>query len=89
MQKCAHCLVSGKVQGVWYRGSTQTEARRLGLAGWVKNLPDGRVELLAVGDEARVQALLDWLPVGPPASRVTNVEVDWREYEPHDDFVIT
>lgn len=89
MQKCVHCLVSGKVQGVWYRGSTQTEARRLGLVGWVKNLPDGRVELLAVGDETRLLALLDWLPVGPPAARVGDVKVTWRAPEQHDDFLVT
>ncbi|HEY1992419.1 MAG TPA: acylphosphatase [Gammaproteobacteria bacterium] len=69
------CFVSGKVQGVFYRASTAERARALGLTGHAKNLPDGRVEVLACGDEAKVQALIDWLWQGPPAAKVQGVEV--------------
>ena len=69
------CLVSGKVQGVFYRASTAQQARRLGLTGYAKNLPDGRVEVLACGEAAEVQELIDWLWKGPSAARVQGVEV--------------
>jgi acylphosphatase len=61
---------------VSYRASTADEARRLGLGGWVKNLPDGRVELEAEGPREAVEALLAWCQQGPPAARVTGVAVD-------------
>ena len=69
------CWVSGRVQGVHYRASTRREAMRLGVHGYARNLPDGRVEVLIVGEAAVTQALLDWLWVGPPTSAVTQVEV--------------
>lgn len=69
------CLVSGRVQGVFYRASTAEQARELGVRGWAKNLADGRVEVVAAGDEADVAALAAWLWDGPPASRVDAVEV--------------
>jgi acylphosphatase len=68
--------VRGRVQGVAYRVSTRVEASRLGLAGWVRNLPDGSVELEAQGDAAAVAALLAWCEQGPPSARVTGVDVD-------------
>jgi acylphosphatase len=79
MASSVHCLVSGKVQGVWYRASTETEARRLGVSGWVRNLQDGRVEVFAVGESDLLQQLVDWLRRGPPAARVDDVVVDWGE----------
>lgn len=69
------CLVSGRVQGVFFRASTQQKAKELGVTGHARNLPDGRVEVLAVGDGTAVQALTDWLRVGPPAARVDGVEI--------------
>lgn len=63
-------LVEGRVQGVFFRASTQAEAVRLGLLGWVRNLPDGRVEVLASGTAAAQQALATWLAVGPPLAKV-------------------
>lgn len=69
-----HAWVSGRVQGVCFRASTAEKARALGLGGWVRNLPDGRVELQAWGPSADLQALEDWLGVGPPAARVDNLE---------------
>lgn len=67
---CRHALVSGHVQGVAYRWTTAARARELGLAGWVRNLPDGRVEAVIQGPPAAVQALLAWMERGPPAARV-------------------
>jgi acylphosphatase len=71
--------VTGKVQGVFYRASTIEQARSLGLAGWVRNLPDGSVELEAEGDDGRVRQLVDWCRRGPPAARVDDVATEPRE----------
>lgn len=68
-------VISGRVQGVWFRASTRDQARRLGLSGWVRNLPDGRVEAVLEGEESRLQAMLDWCHAGPPGARVDHVEV--------------
>ena len=72
---CKRCLVTGRVQGVFYRASTAEHARALGVTGYAKNLPDGRVEVLACGEEAKVQELIDWLRKGPPAAKVQGVDV--------------
>lgn len=69
------CYVSGRVQGVFYRASTRQKATELGCSGYARNLADGRVEVLAVGEPQPVQSLLDWLWRGPPASEVTFVDV--------------
>jgi acylphosphatase len=73
MVGCRHFLVSGRVQGVFYRAATQETARQLGLTGWVRNLPDGRVELTACGEPSRVAELERWLWQGPPHARVEAV----------------
>jgi acylphosphatase len=70
------CLVAGRVQGVFYRSATADEARRLQLDGWVKNLPDGRVEVVAAGDAAAIAALARWLWQGPPSARVDSVQLE-------------
>ncbi len=75
MRKRWHIWVSGRVQGVFYRASTAEVAEQLGLTGWVRNLPDGRVEIVAEGGEEGLQKLLAWCRQGPPAARVTSVEV--------------
>jgi acylphosphatase len=67
-------VVRGRVQGVSFRYYTQAEARRLGLNGWVRNQPDGSVEVLAEGPRAELDALLAFLHRGPPAARVSGVE---------------
>lgn len=69
------CLVAGRVQGVFYRASTARRARELGLTGYARNLPDGRVEVLACGEARAVESLCEWLWQGSPASQVTGVEV--------------
>lgn len=69
-------IVSGRVQGVSFRASTCTEARRLGVVGWVKNRADGSVELEAEGPDAMVEALVQWCHQGPPPARVARVAVE-------------
>ena len=69
-------VVSGRVQGVGFRWATRDEAARRDLAGWVRNLGDGRVEAWIEGDPATVAEMVGWLAVGPLAARVTGVEVD-------------
>lgn len=75
-QRRVHLRITGKVQGVFFRESTKTKARELGVDGWVRNLPDGSVEALAQGHEASVAALIDWCRRGPPAARVADVSVE-------------
>jgi acylphosphatase len=70
------CLVAGRVQGVFYRASTRARAESLGVTGYARNLADGRVEVLACGEPQAVQALCDWLRVGPPAADVAAVEIE-------------
>jgi acylphosphatase len=75
----AQILVSGHVQGVWYRGFTQETAAGLELSGWVRNLPDGRVEVFAQGPRARMDELLARLREGPPRAKVIDVSVTWTQ----------
>lgn len=70
-----HAKVFGRVQGVFYRASTKETAQELGLSGWVRNMPDGTVELEAEGPEDKIEALIKWLWHGPPYADVTEVEV--------------
>lgn len=72
---CKLCWVSGRVQGVYYRGTAAARARELGIEGYARNLPDGRVEVLACGEAAVVEAFVEWLWVGSTASKVTAVEI--------------
>ena len=67
--------IYGRVQGVYFRESTRKEAERLGVRGWVRNVPDGSVEALVEGDEAQVDALIRWCHRGPPAARVDDVKL--------------
>jgi acylphosphatase len=76
-QKRLHAVVSGRVQGVGFRASTASEARRLGLAGWVRNLWDGEVELVAEGAQALLDQLLAYLREGPGLAHVTGVRAEW------------
>ncbi|MGE0482832.1 MAG: acylphosphatase [Gammaproteobacteria bacterium] len=68
-------VVSGRVQGVWYRASARERAAELGLRGWVRNLADGRVEALAAGTPAALAAFEAWLAEGPPRARVSGVDM--------------
>jgi len=88
MEKRAHALISGRVQGVFFRAHTRTKARELGLSGWVHNLPDGRVELVAEGEETKIATLLAWVQMGPPSARVENVQADWSVPQGENEFHI-
>lgn len=77
----AHVYVSGYVQGVNFRWYTVEHARQRELGGWVRNLPDGRVEAVFEGAEAAVQAIVEWCRVGPRSAQVTDVEVEFEEPE--------
>lgn len=79
IQKQVHIIVSGIVQGVFFRASTQEKALELGVCGWVKNLPGGDVEILAKANDETLQEFLDWVKVGPPAAKVMNVQTKWSE----------
>ena len=70
---CVKCLVSGRVQGVWYRGTTRRKAMELGLTGSAVNLADGRVQVVACGTAQAVAELQDWLWQGPEHAEVTDV----------------
>lgn len=73
-------MVRGKVQGVFFRSATQREAKRLGLTGWVKNLPDGSVEVTVEGEEDSLKEFQTWVQRGPSAARVDRVDTRWRGY---------
>ena len=74
MSTCIRCYVSGRVQGVFYRASTQEIASKLGITGYARNLPDKRVEVLACGEEAALSELAAWLWQGPRYAEVSAVE---------------
>jgi len=75
MKSNVHVIISGRVQGVWFRASTKQKAEQLGLKGWVRNAPDGKVEAIFEGDENQINEMIKWCHRGPPLSKVTNVEV--------------
>jgi acylphosphatase len=81
-------VVSGDVQGVFFRDSTRREARRLGVTGWVRNRPDGRVEAFFEGEPAAVRELVRWCRDGPRHATVEDVEVEEAEPEGHERFAI-
>jgi acylphosphatase len=79
MKKRVHLKISGRVQGVCYRMYAQEQAERLALTGWISNAHDGSVEALAEGDEPALEAFIKWCRQGPPAARVTNVEITYSD----------
>ncbi|KXA91019.1 acylphosphatase [candidate division MSBL1 archaeon SCGC-AAA259A05] len=81
MNKRAHVYVSGRVQGVFFRSTTRSEARKRGVTGWVKNLPDGRVEAILEGKKDEVQEMIDFCHEGSRAASVSNVEVEWEDHK--------
>lgn len=88
MKLCRRYLVAGRVQGVFYRVATQATAQRLGLTGWVRNLRDGRVELIACGAPEKLQELEHWLWQGPPHARVERVEAQELPSQGFSDFSV-
>ena len=75
----AHVYFSGKVQGVFFRANTERKARELGINGWVRNLPDGRVEAVFEGEKSAVEELIEWCRNKQPYARVTDTETVWEE----------
>ena len=81
MQTRAHVWVRGRVQGVCFRSETATMARRLGVDGWVRNLPDGSVEALFEGERDSVEKAVDFCKRGPPSAYVSGMEVKWEDWK--------
>lgn len=79
MKKRVHLIISGMVQGVFFRASASSAARKLGLSGWVKNVPNGAVELVAEGEEESLKKLIGWCRTGPSGARVEQVDTKWIE----------
>jgi acylphosphatase len=80
MEARARILITGLVPGVFFRREITDLARRLGILGWVRNLPDGKVEVLAEGDKKRLDELIRFCHVGPRGAVVKRVEVEWSDY---------
>lgn len=85
-QKQVHLVVRGRVHGVFFRASTEQEAKRLGVVGWVKNRPDATVEILAQGHEEALNELVAWAQKGPSAARVDHVDIKWSDATGHFDL---
>jgi acylphosphatase len=83
MKKHLHLIIKGRVQGVFYRQSTRKKALDLELTGYVKNLPNGNVEVVAEGEEIKLQQLLEWCKRGPQYSEVEKIEEQWSEHTTH------
>ena len=70
--------ITGRVQGVFYRANARVQATELGLAGWVRNVSDGSVEIIAEGEKLMLEKFIKWCKIGSPSSRVDNIEVKWQ-----------
>lgn len=77
--KQVHLLVTGRVQGVSFRYYTAQTGRELGLTGWVRNLPDGRVEAVACGEKELLERFVDYCRQGPPLARVDDLDFNWSD----------
>ncbi len=75
-----HVLISGRVQGVFFRDETRQRARKHNVTGWVRNLPDGRVEAVFEGEKGNVERLVEFCKRGPSGARVAQTEVNWEAY---------
>ncbi len=77
----AHAVISGRVQGVFFRVETKHAADGFGVFGWVRNKRDGKVEAVFEGSEKSVMSVLEWCKKGPPYAKVTHVDVNWEDYK--------
>jgi acylphosphatase len=75
-----HIIVSGRVQGVFFRDFTQRQATKLGLSGWVRNTDNGEVEIIAEGDKIKLNQLIEAVKNGPDRSQVKNCQIDWNNF---------
>ncbi len=86
--KAVRCTVTGRVQGVWFRGTTQKKAAELGVTGWARNEVDGTVTVLACGDDAAVDALVEWLHRGPRLAKVDSIDIEPADESPPSSFEV-
>ena len=92
MLDAAHIIVHGQVQGVWFRAGTKEKADELGLLGWVKNRPEGTVEIHAEGEKPQLEKFIAWCRKGTPAADVTSLDIDgvmakeFKSFDIHPDF---
>jgi acylphosphatase len=82
-------VVKGRVQGVFFRAETSDRAQSLGLAGWVRNNPDGSVEAAFEGDRKRVESMVAWCKKGPALAEVEDVDIDWVEPQNESGFTVS
>ena len=88
MTRGIHAYISGRVQGVNYRHATLHHAHKYGISGWVQNLPDGRVEVTAFGEDEALTKFIEWLQRGSVMAHVTNVQLEDIPFVPHQEFEI-
>ena len=89
MKTRVHVIISGRVQGVWYRTSTKQKADELGILGWAKNTSDGNVEAVFEGEKAVVDEMIAWCWIGPQRAKVTDIKMlPWHSDERYTDFVV-
>jgi acylphosphatase len=81
MKVRVHIIISGHVQGVFFRQETQTHARKYKVTGWVRNRSDGKVEAILEGEKDNVEKLIEYCRKGPPEARVENIDIKWDEYK--------
>jgi len=77
MSSAVHLIAHGRVQGVWFRAGTQEQALQLGVCGWVRNCPDGSVEIHAEGEKEILEQFINWCRKGPPAAQVSDLDIEW------------
>ena len=87
--ECMHLIVSGRVQGVFFRDNTRKKAIELGLNGYAKNLPDGNVEVVAQGDEDKLKKLIEFIKKGPGIAIVENIQIKNKEPENFKNFEVS
>jgi len=85
---CIHAVISGKVQGVFFRNGAKQKSEELGLTGWIKNIANGDVELVACGLRDPIMILTEWLWEGSDAAEISNVHWEEIAWEEHDQFVV-
>jgi acylphosphatase len=76
----AHVIISGRVQGVFFRGKTRNEAKKHSISGWVRNLADGRVEAVFEGEKTDVDKLISFAGIGPSGAKVRDLYIKWKDY---------
>jgi acylphosphatase len=89
MNKRAHLIITGRVQGVWYRSYTKDKAQKIGLTGWVRNLENGDVEAIIEGEEKAVEEMIEWCYSGSPLSKVEEIQTIYDKFiDEFDEFTI-